>query len=307
MVQLRSRLSHRVPVGEANQEPRTKNQEADTVIEHFQSVCNQFGYPTEVVSDRGSQYTSRDFQELCLKFNIVHKPGTPHSQWKNGRCENTIGRLKRLLEKSKEEETSMEDVLLSIRDTPLDSNTPSPYELMFHRRVKSDLPSILLSLFNNTNSINAGHRSVKHAERTNERENRGEPPRLEQDQTVMFMKKPQEGKARWSSGTVVSADGQRSYTVEDDATGTQYSRDRVHIKPIPGYAPTRPTTRVFSERKEGGAPMPVETPKTKATASPPKPTPEKTTVKRQASNPSDNVQTSRPKRIIRAPVKYGYE
>ena len=28
-----------------------KNQEADTVIEH---VCNQLGYPTEVVSDRGS-------------------------------------------------------------------------------------------------------------------------------------------------------------------------------------------------------------------------------------------------------------
>ena len=171
-----------------------KNQEADTVIQHFQSVSNQFGYPTEVVSDRGSQYTSSDFQELCLKFNIIHKPGTPHSQWKNGRCENAIGRLKRLLEKSKEEETSMEDILLNIRDTPLDANTPSPYELMFHRKVKSDLPSIPRSLFDSTNSINAGHRSVKHAERTNESENRGEPPRLEQHQTVMFMRKPQEKK-----------------------------------------------------------------------------------------------------------------
>lgn len=139
-----------------------KNQEADTVIQHFQSVCNQFGYPMEVVSDRGSQYTSSDFQELCLKFNIIHKPGTPHSQWKNGRCENAIGRLKRLLEKSKEEETTMEDILVNIRDTPLDGNTPSPYELMFHRKVKSGLPSIPLSLFDSTNSINAGHRSVKH-------------------------------------------------------------------------------------------------------------------------------------------------
>ena len=177
-----------------------KNQEADTVIEHFQSVCNQFGYSTEVVGDRGSQYTSRDFQELCLKFNIVHKPGTPHSQWKNGRCENAIGRLKRLLEKSEEEETSMEDVLLNIWDTPSDSNTPSPFELMFHRKVKSDLPSIPLSLFDSTNSINAGHRSVKHADRANERENRGELLRLEQNPTIMFMKKRQEKKARWSYG-----------------------------------------------------------------------------------------------------------
>ena len=113
-----------------------KNQEADTVIQHFQSVCSQFGYPTEVVSDRGSHYTSTKFHELCLKFNIVHKPGTTHSCWKNGCCENAIGRLKRLLEKSKEEETSMEDILLNIRDTPSDANTPPPYELMFQRKVK---------------------------------------------------------------------------------------------------------------------------------------------------------------------------
>ena len=236
------------------------------MIQHFQSVCNQFGYPTEVVSDRGSQYTSSDFQELGLKFNIIHKPGTPPSQWKNGLCENAKGRLKRLLEKSKEEETSMEDILLNIRDTPLDANTPSPYELMFHRKVKSDLPSIPLSLFDSTNSINAGHRSVKHAERTNESENGGEPPRLEQHQTIMFTKKPQEKKARWSSVTVVSVDGQRSCTVEDDATGTQYSRDRVHIKPIPGYAPTPPTAKGSSERREEGASVPVEMPDAKVTA-----------------------------------------
>ena len=96
---------------------------------------------------------------------IIHKPGTDHSQWKNGRYENAIGRLKRLLENSKDEETTMEDILVTIRDTPLDTNIPSPNELMFHRKVKSDLPSIPLSLFNSTNSINAEHRSVKHAER----------------------------------------------------------------------------------------------------------------------------------------------
>ena len=93
---------------------------------------------------------------------------------------------------------SMEDVLLNIRDTPLDSNTPSPFEPMFHRKVKSDLPSIPLSLFDSINSIKTGHRSVKHAERAHERENRGEPLRLKQHQTVMFMKKPQEKTLRTS-------------------------------------------------------------------------------------------------------------
>ena len=100
-----------------------------------------------------------------MKFKIIYKPGTPHSQWKNGRGENDIGRLKRLLEKSEEEETTMEDILVNIHDTTLDANTPSPYELMFHRKVKSDLPSIPTSLFDSTNSINAGHIIMKHAEK----------------------------------------------------------------------------------------------------------------------------------------------
>ena len=269
-----------------------RNQEADTVIQHFQSVCNQFGYPAEIVRDR----------ELCLKFNIVHKPGTPHSQWKNGRCENAIERLKRLLEKSKEEETCMEDILLNIRDTPLDANTPSPYELMFHRKIKSDLPSIPLSLFDSTHSFNAGRRSVKHAEKTNEDENRGEPPRLEQDQTVMFMKRPQAKKARLSSGTVISVDGQRSYTVQDDATRTQYSRDRVHIKSVPRSAPIS-TTMNFSSEKREEASLPVETPNVTATTKPPKPKP-KTPIKHSANNPSHSVETSRPRRTIKALVRY---
>ena len=122
IVQLHRRLPHKVPVGEANQQPRSRYSDP-TFSECLQRVWLPY---------RDSERTS-DFQELCLKFNIIHKPGTPHSQWKNGRCENAIGRLNRLLEKSKEEETSMEDILLNIRDVPLDANTPSPYELMFHR------------------------------------------------------------------------------------------------------------------------------------------------------------------------------
>ena len=71
---------------------------------------------------------------------------------------------------------------------------------------------------------------MKHAERANERENRGELLRLEQNPTVMFIKKHQEKKARWSCGTVVSVDGQQSYTIEDDATlwNTTFQRPGPH-------------------------------------------------------------------------------
>ena len=77
----------------------------------------------------------------------------------------------------------------------------------------------------------------------------------------MFMKKPQEKKAQWSSRTVVTMDGQRSYTVEHDATGMQYSRDRVHIKPIPVNAATPFTAKAVSERREESVSAQVEMPK----------------------------------------------
>ena len=58
-------------------------------------------------------------------------------------------------------------------------------------------------------------------------------------------------------------------------------------------------------RKEGAS-VPVETPDTKVTASPPKQRPE-TSIKQKPDNPPDSVRTSWPRHIIKAPVKYGYE
>jgi len=106
----------------------------------------------------------------------------------------------------------------------------------------------------------------------------------------MFMKRPQEKKARWSSGTVISVDGQRSYTVQDDTTGTQYSRDRVNIKSVPRSDPISTTTNFSSERREEAS-LPIEMPNATATTKPPKPKP-KTPMKHSANNPSDSVETS---------------
>ena len=279
--------------------------------------CFRYSDPTfsECLQPVWLPYGDSEWSKLTIHFQrlprtlpeIQHHPQARDpslsvEEWPLQKCHWEIN-LKRLLEKSTEEETSMEDILLNICDTPLDANTPSPYELMFHRKVKSDLPSVPLSLFDSTN---AGHRSVKHAERMNESENRGQQLRLEQHQTVMFMKKPQKKKAWWSSGMVVSVDGQQSYTVEDNPTGTQYSRDLVHIKPIVRNAPTPPTEKASSKRRKEGASVPVEMPSTKAMASPPKLKPE-SPMKQKADNPTDSVKTSRPRHIMKAPAKYGYE
>ena len=88
------------------------------------------------------------------------------------------------------------------------------------------------------------------------------------------------------------------HTLEDDATRTQYSRDRVHIKPIPGDAPTPPAAKVYSERREEGASVPVDMPSIKEPEA-------EIPMKQRVDNPSDSIKASQPSRIIKAPVKYG--
>ena len=284
-----------------------KNQEADTVVQHFRSVCYQFGYPVEVVSDRGSQYTSSDFQELRLRFNIIiHKPGTPphptpHSQWKNGRC---VGGLRGYLSCPRKKKQPWKTVLVNVCDTPLDANTPSPYELMFHGKIKSDLPSIPFSLFDSTNSINAGHKSVKRAERTNESENRaGESPRLEQHQTVMFMKKRRpDGQAGQSSQWTVNYHTPwRTTQLERNIPETESTSSQFPVTP-----PLHSLRKLLRKEEKKVYQRKLKCQSTKDTASPPKPKAE-TPMKQKADNPSDNIKTSRTRRVIKAPVKYGYE
>lgn len=106
---------------------------------------------------------------------------------------------------------TMEDILLTLRDKPLDAHTPFPFELMFNRKVKTDLPSIPLTLVNTSASIQAGHRTIKHAEAKSQ--NRSEPSCLEPDQAVTYVQRPQDKRAKCNSGIVTSVDWYCSHSV----------------------------------------------------------------------------------------------
>ena len=117
---------------------------------------------------------------------------------------------------------------------------------------------------------------------------------------------PSGKEGRWSSGTIVSVDGQRSYTVEDDATGTHYSRYLVHIKPIPGDASTPPTAKVSSERlkKVHQCQWICQASRLRLACQHAEP---EIPMKQKVDNQLDSIKASRPRRIIKAPVKNGYD
>ena len=56
----------------------------------FQLVISRHGCPEIILSDRGSQFTSDQFQKLCKHFNIVSHVTTAHHQQANGKTEKFI-------------------------------------------------------------------------------------------------------------------------------------------------------------------------------------------------------------------------
>ncbi len=50
------------------------------------------------------------------------------------------------------------------------------------------------------------------------------------EQSALHQDQPGDQKPTWSSGKVAGVDGTRGYTVRDDTTHAEYSRDRTHTK-----------------------------------------------------------------------------
>jgi transposase InsO family protein len=102
---------------------------AKALIVHWVS---RFGVPTTLTSDRGSQFTSGLWSELCRFLNIRHSPTTAYHPEANGMVERLHRRLKDALRARAATAASWVDhipwILLSLRAAPREDDGISPAE-----------------------------------------------------------------------------------------------------------------------------------------------------------------------------------
>ena len=118
--------------------------DTQTVAEALVDIYSRVGIPREVLTDRGSQFTSDLMREVSRLLSIRQMTTTPYHPACNGLVERFNGTLKSMLRKMCEEQPKDWDryinpLLFAYREAVQESTGFSPFELLFGRVVRGPL------------------------------------------------------------------------------------------------------------------------------------------------------------------------
>ncbi|XP_014677982.1 PREDICTED: uncharacterized protein LOC106817800 [Priapulus caudatus] len=108
---------------------------SEAIVNHLKSIFARHGVPERVRSDNGPQYSAEEFASFADTYNFTHATSSPLYPQGNAEVERAVQTVKDLVKKAKDPYLA----LLAYRATPL-FNGYSPAELLFGRRVRTNLP-----------------------------------------------------------------------------------------------------------------------------------------------------------------------
>ena len=207
---------------------------SEAIVQKLKEQIKTWGFPREIVSDNGPQFTGSAFQEFVQKYDIRHITSSPHVPSSNGEAEMAVKVAKDLLD---QEDPWL--AFLTHRDTPIAATGQSPSQLMMCRHLRTTLPVVESNLeptvFDSetvrqrddaTKAAYARSYDNRHGSRELEPLPLGQPVAIKTDT-----------QKDWSQrGTVTAtASTPRSYQVETPK-GT-IRRNRRHLRPAPSVPP----------------------------------------------------------------------
>ena len=278
---------------------------AETVSNLFMEVLTEYGLPSTIMADCGTQYTSELFKKKCEESGVQLLHSSPYHHQSNSVAERSIGIVKSHWKKAGETGTSKNAALWMLRITPIDSKTPSPYELLFGRKPRNFLPSPAKALASQ-HPDDAQHQEAKlkrqetQATQYNRRASKDLRPLQPGEPVDVY----DTIKRIWEPASVIRRERDRSYVVRRD--GKEYFRTREHIKPrhyevidhhipMPIPATTQPLPMIVPD-------PPVAPPVVQQAAPPPAPEQRPTPTTKQTG--TTGPVTTRAGRVVKKPARY---
>lgn len=185
-------------------------------IEMLQVWFTRFGFPAEIVSDNGTQFSSNEFKTFCalngikLKFSAPGKPAT------NGEAERYVqyikNGLKKLLKSPSNLQKGIEELLFRYRCTPNSSTGHSPARMFLGREIRSQM-SLMVGRHRRGGGGDGGSDFPESDLKI------GTPVRFKS----FAVRGP-----KWLKGEIVEVEGPRHYKVKDqDGNVSRRHRDQV--------------------------------------------------------------------------------
>ena len=127
---------------------KCKHPTSTSTIDALRLLFSRFGVPKTIVSDNGTQFTSKEFEEFSKALSIEHLTIAIYHPRSNGLAERFVDTFKRALKKNQGTDTDEKSLekFLSVYRITLNPNTNaglSPAELMFARKIRSVFDRIL--------------------------------------------------------------------------------------------------------------------------------------------------------------------
>lgn len=208
----------------------------ETTIKTMREFFANFGLPSVLVTDRGTQFTSEQFQCFLKNNGVTHKMGAPYHPATNGQAERYVqtfkDKLKALNCPRSEVHLALQKILMAYRRTEHPSTGQSPSMMVFGRQIRSrvDLMIPKTSNQNHSSGEDTPVRSFAVNDRVAARD---------------FL-----SAEKWKFGVVVERLGKLHYMVELD-DGRMWKRHIDQLRPgvrygqdPPGYEPVSSQRRL---------------------------------------------------------------
>ena len=117
--------------------------ETERVAEALLEVFSRVGFPREILSDRGTQFTSDMMKEVSRRVSTKQLYTTPYNPLCNGLSERINGVLKSMLkmcqERPKDSDRYLPAILFAYKEVPKSSTGFSRFELLYGRTVRGSM------------------------------------------------------------------------------------------------------------------------------------------------------------------------
>ncbi|XP_055584942.1 uncharacterized protein K02A2.6-like [Uranotaenia lowii] len=118
-----------------------------TTIQICREYFATYGIPSVLVSDRGVQFTSEEFQRFLKMNGVYHKMGAPYHPATNGQVERFVQTFKAKLKSLQCDRSSIHaelcKILLAYRKTIHPATGKSPSMMLFNRQIRSRLDLLI--------------------------------------------------------------------------------------------------------------------------------------------------------------------